>query len=70
MRQNEIWDNIVVPKEMENVIKNAVTMGYQEVKTYKEKNWLNIAITIGGMAAAFTLFVGAGFLNPMIRKYR
>ena len=66
MRQNEIWENIVVPNEMENVIKSAVNIGYQEVKTYKEKNWLNIAITIGGMAAALTLFVGAGFLSPMI----
>lgn len=66
MRHNEIWDNIVVPNEMENVIKNAVNIGYQEVKTYKGKNWLNIAITIGGMVAAFTLFVGAGFLSPMI----
>lgn len=66
MRQNEVWDNIVVPNEMENVIKNAVNRGYQEIKTYKGKNWLNIAITIGGMAAALTLFVGAGFLSPMI----
>lgn len=66
MRQNEIWDNIVVPNEMENVIKNAVNRGYQEVKTYKGKNWLNIAITIGGMVAALTLFVGSGFLSPMI----
>ena len=66
MKQNEIWDNIVVPDEMENVIKNAVDRGYQEVKSYKEKKWLNIAITIGGMAVALTLFIGAGFLSPMI----
>lgn len=66
MRQNEIWDNIVVPNEMENVIKSAVNIGYQEVKVHKEKNLLNIAITIGGMAAALILFIGAGFLNPMI----
>lgn len=66
MRHNEIWDNIVVPNEMENVIKNAVNIGYQEIKTYKGKNWLNIAITIGGIVAALTLFVGAGFLSPMI----
>ena len=66
MRQNEIWDNIAVPDEMENVIKSAVSMGYQEVKTDREKNWLNIAVTIGGMAVALTVFVGAGFLSPMI----
>ncbi len=66
MRQNETWDNIVVPDEMENVIKNAVNTGYQETKAYKGTKWLNIAVTVGGMAAAFTLFVGAGFLNPMI----
>lgn len=66
MRQNEIWDNIIVPDEMENVITNAVNIGYQEANAYKAKNWLNIAVTIGGMAAALTLFVGAGFLSPMI----
>lgn len=66
MRQNEIWNDIVVPEEMENVIKSAVDIGYQEVKTYKEKNLRHIAITIGGMAAALVLFIGAGFLSPMI----
>lgn len=66
MRQNETWDNIVVPDETENVIKNAVNIGYQEAKAYKGTKWLNIAVTVGGMAAALTLFVGAGFLNPMI----
>ena len=66
MRQNEIWNNIAVPDEMENVIKSAVSMGHQEVKTDREKNWLNIAVTIGGMAAALTVFVGAGLFSPMI----
>ncbi len=66
MRQNEMWDNIVVPDEMENVIRNAVNAGYQKVEAYRKKRRLNIAITVGGMAAAFTLFVGAGFLDPMI----
>ena len=66
MRQNERWDNIVVPDEMENVIKNAVNIGYQEVQINRKRKWDKVAITIGGMAAALALFVGAGFLNPMI----
>ena len=66
MRQNKIWDNIVVPDEIENVIKNAVNIGYQDVQLSKKKKWLNIAVAMGGMAATFVLFIGAGFLNPII----
>ena len=66
MRQNKIWDNIVVPDEIENVIKNAVNIGYQDVQLSKKKKWLNIAVAMGGRAATFVLFIGAGFLNPII----
>jgi len=66
MRQNEMWDNIVVPDEIENVVKNAVNVGYQKVKAYRKKRRLNIAVTVSGMAAALALFVGAGFLDSMI----
>lgn len=66
MRQNEMWDNIVVPDEIENVVKNAVNVGYQKVKAYRKKRRLNIAVTVSGMAAALILFVGAGFFDPMI----
>lgn len=66
MRQNETWDNIAVPDEMENVIRNAVNIGYQEAQINKKKKWGNIVAAMGGMAAAFALLIGAGFLNPMI----
>lgn len=66
MRQKEAWDNIVVPDEMEKVIKNAVNTGYQEVRAYNKTKRLHIAAAVGGMAAVLILFVGAGFLNPVI----
>ena len=66
MRQNKIWDNIVIPDEIENVIKNAVNIGYQDVQLSKKKKWVNIAVAMGGVAAIFVLFIGAGFLNPII----
>lgn len=66
MRQKGRWDNMSVPEEMDDVVRQAVNMGYREIKVYKRKKWLHMAVAVGGMAAAVMLFIGAGFINPMI----
>lgn len=65
----QVWNEIAVPEELDEMVINTVKRGYAGIaKERKSRRRWNLVVTAGGMAAAVAVFVTVGFLNPVVAQ--
>lgn len=69
MSEKNMWNEIEVPKELDEIIKNTVSTGYKRMmQKNKMKTWKKASLALAGVAAAMMVLIGVGFANPMIAE--